>query len=475
MKDILRIKKRIHAQAMVEFALILPVLLAIVFGMLEVGRMVFIYVTIATASREAVRYGSATGEITTGGTIKRYEDCVGIRAAAERVNFLKAFTDSDIVITFDHGLDVAGNPVAWPGTGCQAGLTPPTNVIEGDRIHVVVTGQFNPIVDLSGIGFPLLSHQTFQNSNFHTLLGSVSIDRPWQGGSGNGGGSGGGGGGGGIGGALPTPTETLPPTNTLAPTNTALPTVTPKPCQVTSITDPTVDTFYTKFLWTINANMPVTIQSIHISWPSGSGNLTGITIDGQTTSLNNNPPSAEIQGSILPGGGNLGAGAHNLAFLFSNNPLAGLFQVSINFSSQSCNTLFGAVTLYPVTHSGSFPNAASNSNTAGPWTIYNHTGQPLYVNYILITWSKGQACASKAALTAINLATNNLTVSPGSLQCNGYSLIPVNWTIPIGTSTMSLGFSQVGVKDIVVQIGLTGQYNNPTSYILDSSNPNQNQ
>jgi Flp pilus assembly protein TadG len=46
---------------MVEFALALPLLLLLIFGILEVGRMVFTYSSVVNASREAVRYGSATG------------------------------------------------------------------------------------------------------------------------------------------------------------------------------------------------------------------------------------------------------------------------------------------------------------------------------------------------------------------------------------------------------------------------------
>ena len=50
-----------RAQAMVEFAIALPILLMLLYGMLEAGRLLFIYSTIVTASRQAVRYGSATG------------------------------------------------------------------------------------------------------------------------------------------------------------------------------------------------------------------------------------------------------------------------------------------------------------------------------------------------------------------------------------------------------------------------------
>ena len=90
-------RKKTKAQAMVEFAIVLPLLLVLLYGLLEAGRLLFIYSTVVTASRQAVRYGSATGQgLTT--TIPRYQDCAGIRLAAQKVDFLNSFNDDDIVI-----------------------------------------------------------------------------------------------------------------------------------------------------------------------------------------------------------------------------------------------------------------------------------------------------------------------------------------------------------------------------------------
>jgi hypothetical protein len=103
--------KKTKAQAMVEFALVLPILLLLLYGILEAGRLLFIYSTIVTASRQAVRYGSATGQgldyTAQGGPdntgIPRYQDCFGIRLAAQRVDFLNAIQDDDIIIQYDNG------------------------------------------------------------------------------------------------------------------------------------------------------------------------------------------------------------------------------------------------------------------------------------------------------------------------------------------------------------------------------------
>src|SRR5215218_7275038 len=94
--------KKNKAQAMVEFAIVLPILLLLLYGILEAGRLLFIYSTIVTASRQAVRYGSATGQgLST--TIPRYQDCAGIRLAAQKVDFLNSFDDADILIQYDAG------------------------------------------------------------------------------------------------------------------------------------------------------------------------------------------------------------------------------------------------------------------------------------------------------------------------------------------------------------------------------------
>ncbi len=103
--------KKNKAQAMVEFAIVLPILLLLLYGILEAGRLLFIYSTIVTASRQAVRYGSATGQgldyTAQGGpdnsNVPRYQDCYGIRLAAQRVDFLNAIEDEDIIIQYDDG------------------------------------------------------------------------------------------------------------------------------------------------------------------------------------------------------------------------------------------------------------------------------------------------------------------------------------------------------------------------------------
>lgn len=142
-------KKR--AQAMVEFALALPILLLLLYGILEAGRLLFIYSSVVTASRQAVRYGSATGmgldyspDGPNNSTYERYRDCYGIRRAAQRADFLNAFEDSDIRIYYDRGPDnpTSKTEICTGGAGNWADYGPNNET----RLVVEIDGDFIPIV-----------------------------------------------------------------------------------------------------------------------------------------------------------------------------------------------------------------------------------------------------------------------------------------------------------------------------------------
>ena len=153
-------KKKTTAQAMVEFALALPVLLLVVYGLIEAGRLMFIYASVVTAARQAVRYGSATGD--NGSGKPYYQDCSGIIASANNVAFINPL--SNIQITYDTG----------PGTtslgSCQSQALTPSNIKNGYRIRVQVSSQYAPIVPLVPFG-PF----TITSSSSRTLLESISI------------------------------------------------------------------------------------------------------------------------------------------------------------------------------------------------------------------------------------------------------------------------------------------------------------
>ncbi|HNH05513.1 MAG TPA: TadE/TadG family type IV pilus assembly protein [Anaerolineales bacterium] len=138
-------KNKTRAQAMVEFMLALPILLIILYGLIEVGRLAFIFSSTANASRQAARYGAASGEIN---DVAFYQDCEGIRSVAEESAFIIEF--ENINITYDRGVDEDGNQVPISGVDPSPDEDtcpiPPGVIRNGDRIIVQVSAIYEPII-----------------------------------------------------------------------------------------------------------------------------------------------------------------------------------------------------------------------------------------------------------------------------------------------------------------------------------------
>lgn len=166
-------------QGMVEFALALPILLLVLFGLIEFARLMFMYTVVATASREGARYGSSVGS---GGGTPRYMDCNGIRNYALRIGQFAGMTAGDILISYDNGSGTTKFAT------CEALATATTDVALGDRIVVNVTVPFNP---MSGL-IPQITTIPLTSTTNRTILKGVVL----VGNTGTGGGGGGGGGGG---------------------------------------------------------------------------------------------------------------------------------------------------------------------------------------------------------------------------------------------------------------------------------------
>jgi Flp pilus assembly protein TadG len=178
MKPKVTTPKRNKAQAMVEFAIALPILLLLVYGLIETGRLIFIYSTVVTASRQAVRYGSATGIGNSG--VPHYRDCAGIKAAANKADYLNAFDDSDIRIFYDSGAGVGETEYCLGGIATD---TKPTTTTLGDNKHRIVVridGDFNPIVPnlVPFIARTSAGGNPIRATSARTVLLSVAIEVP---------------------------------------------------------------------------------------------------------------------------------------------------------------------------------------------------------------------------------------------------------------------------------------------------------
>jgi Flp pilus assembly protein TadG len=197
---------RERAQAIVEFAIVLPILMVLLVGIFEAARMIFIYSAVTTASREAVRFGSVIGKGDDG--IIKYKNCTGIRNMAKRTAYFANLQDTDITITYDHGPGTAVFHTCTPNP--ITGVDPGYFISSGDRILVTVTAQYSPLTKLMPWG-----SRAFYSESVRTILGNKAIASntavpagPPPGGGG------------------PTDTPTATPTDTPTSTATETPTAT---------------------------------------------------------------------------------------------------------------------------------------------------------------------------------------------------------------------------------------------------------
>ncbi|MCB9135968.1 MAG: pilus assembly protein [Anaerolineales bacterium] len=191
-------------QGLVEFALILPLLLLLVWGVIESGRYLFMWISVTNASREAARFGSSVGPGEIDPTVPRFLDCAGIRSTAQRVGTLAGVVPNatGVVIQYDGGGGSSTLPTPTPYGICggPSGVTE-SQVTLGDRIVVEVAVTYVPLVPL----IPWAPHE-ISSITARTIIKDVQIAT-----------------------AQPAPTATNTPTASPTPTTTLTPTATPPP------------------------------------------------------------------------------------------------------------------------------------------------------------------------------------------------------------------------------------------------------
>jgi Flp pilus assembly protein TadG len=167
-KPILFHPQKSPAQAMVEFALVLPILLLLIYGLVEVGRMLFIYNSVVSAARQASRYGAATGLNTSGG-VPRYQDCTGMRSAAQRSGILDNFENADILIWHDDGEELNQSAYCKPGMAFDKSFQPSSG--NSSRVRVQVSTEYTPM-----LSFIPLQPLTITSVSARTILVGVTIE-----------------------------------------------------------------------------------------------------------------------------------------------------------------------------------------------------------------------------------------------------------------------------------------------------------
>jgi Flp pilus assembly protein TadG len=140
-----------RGQGLVEFALVMPILMLVLFGIIDTGWIVFSFSQLYNGMRESVRYGSVVGFPATGQPAQ-YLDCDGIRKLAIAQASFTGVKATDITVEYDDGRTNTGTTHSRVGT-CPAGgaftqdstyipqggsTASPRNVQNGDRIIVTV-------------------------------------------------------------------------------------------------------------------------------------------------------------------------------------------------------------------------------------------------------------------------------------------------------------------------------------------------
>ncbi len=151
---------RQRGQTLIEFVIALPVLLLMIYGIIEFGRMLYTYSALVTASSEAARWGSSTGPGAS--SPNRYLDKTGMLAAAQKAApvITVNWSTKDNYPLYDLG----------PGTSPTSAPSSPVAADDQPRVIVELTTTFNPLV--KWIGIPSI---TLYSKSVRPILVNISI------------------------------------------------------------------------------------------------------------------------------------------------------------------------------------------------------------------------------------------------------------------------------------------------------------
>jgi len=166
------VNRRSKAQGLIEFAFISMILFMLLFGILEMGRLMFIFSQISSAAQEGTRYGAthpleiistARDGLNTYPAIAHSDDPCNIVAQAQARVVLLNPRDVGVEVGYD-----TGNPTPpyYPISGGAANF-----VVGRDRVVVTTTYQFHFVVGIldkvlpaSGLTVQMVSARTINNN-----------------------------------------------------------------------------------------------------------------------------------------------------------------------------------------------------------------------------------------------------------------------------------------------------------------------
>jgi hypothetical protein len=362
-------------QAMVEFALALPIFLMLVLGIFEVARMLMAYTSAYSAAREASRYAASIGVAPSGEP--RYRDCVGIREAAKRAGIISGIEDANILIRYDPG------PTDTEFIDLPAC---PQEVTMGDRILVRVQVTYTPLIGL----IPGLQPFTMTSINARTIVKDLDVL--------------------GTPGPSPMPRSTRTPTSTNTPTPTR--TVTPGPSLTPTFTrtatiEPTVTMTPTETLTpTITLIPSITPTITETLEPTLTPTYCPPEICEPTATATQTPTNT-ITPTSTPDCTHLVLGgishfsnkkdtlkAYNLGS--KTETIKSIYVAWTNANDNLLSTVFGSSTIW--SGSKNTPATISTFNTGAVLTllpnnnkdiVFSYTSAGHLITYVKVTWTNG--------------------------------------------------------------------------------------
>ena len=136
------IRRNDRGQSLVEFALVLPIFLLLIFGVVDAGRLVYTYNTISNAARDGARVAIVNQSTTGTATCDTTQPTAWPTGCAVASGIGLNLADADVVVSYRDAADAAA--CATPIIGCIAVVT--------------VTGRFTPLTP-----------------GINTLIGSVTL------------------------------------------------------------------------------------------------------------------------------------------------------------------------------------------------------------------------------------------------------------------------------------------------------------
>jgi Flp pilus assembly protein TadG len=150
---------RPRGQSLVEFALVFPVLMLMVFGLIDGGRLVYAYNTLSNAARDAARVAIVNQTATAPASGTNTCDTTSADAWPQGCGVAAAqalsLSTSDVTVTYTNPLD-GSTCVPLANPSCIA------NLAVGWQVTVTVSTSFQPLTPIAGtvIGSVPLSSST---------------------------------------------------------------------------------------------------------------------------------------------------------------------------------------------------------------------------------------------------------------------------------------------------------------------------